>query len=87
MSIVSASRKLQGIIDYPMPATKHDVCAFLGLTGYYRELIPQYARKALALANAAKDDAPDVFGELTGDCLAAFRSIQAAFGEVVAKPV
>ena len=36
------------------PKTKKEVKAFLGLTGYYREVIPNYAAKAVPLSDLTK---------------------------------
>ena len=35
--------KLKAVEIYPVPTTKKDVRSFLGLTGYYRRFIPNYA--------------------------------------------
>ena len=38
---------------------KKQVCAFLGLTGYYRRFIPKYAETAAPPANLTRKDAPN----------------------------
>jgi phospholipid-translocating ATPase len=43
---------------FARPATKKDVRAFLGLTGYYRRFIPQYATIAACLSDLTKAAAP-----------------------------
>ena len=35
--------KLKAVSDFPQPETKRDTRAFLGLMGYYRKYIPNYA--------------------------------------------
>ena len=41
------------------PRTKKEVRAFLGLTGYYREFIPNYAAKAVPLSDLTKKGRPN----------------------------
>ena len=42
--------KIQAVLDFPTPATKKQVRAFLGLTGYYRKFIASYAELAAAIS-------------------------------------
>ena len=44
-------KKLQAVKDYPRPLTKKDMQAFLGLVGYYRRFIPQFAAAATPLTD------------------------------------
>ncbi len=41
------------------PKTKKEVKAFLGLTGYYREFIPNYAAKAVPLSDLLRKGQPN----------------------------
>ena len=41
--------KVKAVEDFPVPKTKRQVRAFLGLTGYYRRFIPHYAQTAADL--------------------------------------
>ena len=41
------------------PRAKTEVRAFLGLTGYYREFIPNYAAKAVLLCDLTKKGQPN----------------------------
>ena len=50
--------KLQAIQQLPVPKTKRDVRAFLGITGYYHKFIPDYATIAVPLADLTKKNAP-----------------------------
>ena len=51
--------KLQAIQQLPVPKTKRDVRAFLGITGYYGKFIPDYATIAVPLTNLTKKNAPN----------------------------
>ena len=51
--------KLQAIQQLPVPKTKSDVRAFLGITGYYCKFIPDYATIAVPLTNLTKKNAPN----------------------------
>ena len=44
---------------FPIPKTKTDVRAFLGLTGYYRRFIPDYATVAAPLTDLVKKACPN----------------------------
>eukprot|EP00731_Ephydatia_muelleri_P009850 Em0005g436a len=50
--------KLQGVESFPTPCTKTQVQCFLGLTGYYRKFIPNYADIAAPLTDLTKKSAP-----------------------------
>ena len=50
--------KLQAVADFPRPRTKTQVREFLGLTGYYRCFIPNYATLATPLTDLTKKSAP-----------------------------
>ena len=50
--------KLQAVADFPRPRTKTQVREFLGLTGYYRRFIPNYATLATPLTDLTKKSAP-----------------------------
>ena len=51
--------KLKAVSDFLQPETKKDVRAFLGLTGYYRKFIPNYATIALPLTDLTKKSLPN----------------------------
>ena len=52
--------KVTAILDFPQPKTKKDVRAWLGLTGYYRRLIPKYAARTILTSDLLKKDQPDL---------------------------
>lgn len=51
-------KKIQAVLDWPVPRNVHDVRSFLGLTGYYRRFIRHYAHKALPLTELTKEQTP-----------------------------
>ena len=79
-TVQTSSRLIKKIVEAPRPQTKKQVRSFLGLTGYYREYIPNYATIALPLTELTKkgksnqlewgERENDAFTELKG-CLAA----------------
>ena len=50
--------KIQAVQQTPPPQTKKQVRAFLGLTGYYRRFIPDYASIAAPLSDLTRKNAP-----------------------------
>lgn len=43
--------KISAVIDWKIPLTIHDLMQFLGLTGYFRSLLKDYARQAAPLTD------------------------------------
>ena len=52
--------KVESIKTYKQPKTKTDLRAFLGLVGYYRRFIPDFAKKTLLMTDATKKTAPNI---------------------------
>ncbi|PIK53206.1 hypothetical protein BSL78_09916 [Apostichopus japonicus] len=75
--------KVEAIINWPTPLTKTDVRSFLGLTGYYRKLIPDFAQIASPLTDLTKKSKPTVI-EWTEGCEQAFLSLKKL---ITCKPV
>ena len=69
--------KVKAVEDFPTPKTKKQVRAFLGLTGYYRKFIKNYAEKAMALTNLTRKNAPNNVLWTTA-CDTAFRELKKA---------
>ena len=51
--------KIQAVKDFPVPQTKKQVRLFLGLAGYYRCFIPDYASVTAPLTDLTRKDAPN----------------------------
>jgi hypothetical protein len=51
-------KKLQGIADWSPPWNPTEVCSFLGFTGYYRYLIPNYSKIVRPLLDLTKKTTP-----------------------------
>ena len=54
-----AELKVKAVRDFPQPQTKKQVRQFLGLTGYYRRFMENYAEHSFALTEATKKSSPD----------------------------
>ena len=67
--------KLQAVKAFPTPATKKQVRAFLGLTGYYRKFIPGYAEVAAPLTDITRKNAPNKV-QWSGSCDKAFSMLK-----------
>jgi len=52
--------KLTQIQETPRPKTKRQVRAFLGLVGYYRKFVPNFAERAVPLTDLTKKGQPNV---------------------------
>ena len=66
--------KLKVIAKYPIPTTKTQVRSFLGLTGYYRRFIPNYATIAYPLTELTRKVRSEKV-EWTNECSKAFKQI------------
>ena len=51
--------KVDAVQCFAVPKTKKQIRAFLGLTGYYRKFIPNYASVAVALTDLTRKSAPN----------------------------
>jgi hypothetical protein len=55
-------KKVQAIREYPTPQTARDVRAFIGLAGYYRRHVQNFAEIAKPLTNLTRKDIPFEWG-------------------------
>ena len=67
--------KVKAIEQFSTPTSKKQVCSFLGLAGYYRKFIPQYATVAAPLSDLTRKTQPEVV-KWSSECEAAFRSLK-----------
>ncbi|XP_071490086.1 uncharacterized protein [Diadema antillarum] len=67
--------KVEAVMNYPQPATKTDVRAFLGLTGYYRKFIPNYSKVAAPLSDLTRKSEPRLV-RWNNECGQAFESLK-----------
>ena len=51
--------KLRAVRELPVPSDKTQVRMFLGITGYYRKFLPNYASVAIPLTDLTKKSAPN----------------------------
>ena len=63
--------KVEAVKEFPRPKTKTDFRAFLGLRGYYRKFIPNYAEIAAPLSDLTRKAAPPIIS-WTDQCPRAF---------------
>jgi hypothetical protein len=73
--IMPEDEKLKKIREAEQPRTKKDLRAFLGLAGYYRKFIPEFATTALPLTDRTKKGRPDVI-VWDAECEAAFNTLK-----------
>ena len=67
--------KIKAVLDFPTPVTKKQVRAFLGLTGYYRKFVENYATLAVPLTDLTKKSLPDKV-EWTPACEVSFNTLK-----------
>ena len=67
--------KIAAVEAFPVPKTKKDVRAFLGLTGYYRKLIPKYATLAAPLTELTRKQQPNCLA-WNAECAEAFEALK-----------
>ena len=75
--------KTEAVKSFAIPQTKKDIRAFLGLSGYYRKFIRNYATIATSLTDLTKKSMPDTV-TWTEDCQKAFNQLKEA---LASKPV
>ena len=70
-------KKVETIVNYPVPKTKSAVRTYLGLTGYYQKFIPNYASVAKPLTDLTRKLLPDQVN-WTPDCQKAYEHLKQA---------
>lgn len=56
--VIRPGKKIEAIINYPSPIDAHGVRRFLGLAGYFRRFIPNYAAMTAQLTELTGNDVP-----------------------------
>ena len=69
--------EVKTVMEYPEPKNKKAVQAFLGLVGYYRRFIPNFATIAVPLTNLTRKSHPKQV-TWTSDCDKAFQELKTA---------
>ncbi|GFY16983.1 retrovirus-related Pol polyprotein from transposon 297 [Trichonephila clavipes] len=67
-----AQLKVQTILDFPVPRTKTQVRAFLGIAGYYRQYIPMFLSLAAPLKELLKGKQKKGYINWTSKCQESF---------------
>ncbi|MGH0149802.1 UNVERIFIED_CONTAM: hypothetical protein FKN15_016115 [Acipenser sinensis] len=67
--------KIQALVDAAIPKTKTQVRSLLGLAGYYRRFIPEYATVVNPLVDLTKKSAPNLI-KWSAECQGAFDTIK-----------
>ena len=68
-------RKMEAMESFPTPQTKKQVRVFLGLAGYYRRFIPNYASMAAPLTDLTRKSLPTKI-QWSDDCEQAFQHLK-----------
>ena len=69
--------KVKAIQEFPTPTTKKQVRSFLGIIGYYRNFIPQYATIASPITDLTRKTVPNMV-KWSPACEIAFRKLKEA---------
>ena len=69
------SAKIEAVRNFEQPTTKTRVRSFLGLTGYYRKFIPDYATLAAPLTDLTRKTKPNQVAWIP-ECAAAFDQLK-----------
>ena len=75
--VLPVKDKLEAISSFPVPEEKKQVRSFLGLAGYYRRFIPDFATVAAPLTDLTKSSEPQRVN-WTRKCEEAFRKLKVA---------
>ena len=67
--------KVQAVQDWKIPTNVTEVRSFLGLAGYYRRFIPQFARIAAPLTNLARKNIPFTWSLREGEAFIALKDV------------
>lgn len=65
------------MVEYPLPTTKKELRSFLGMTGYYRKFIDNFAKIAAPLTDCTKKGEPNKI-HWTSESVSAFKELKTA---------
>ena len=65
--------KVQAVKNYPVPTNKSDIHSFLGLVGYYRKFIPNFASISAPLSDLSKKTVSNIVW--TNECERSFNEV------------
>jgi hypothetical protein len=68
-------KKIECIINYPVPDNTKKIKSFLGLIGYYRKFIKDFSKKAKPLTNLLKQNQPFIWSDSCQDSFLFFKNI------------
>ena len=69
------SQKIEAVKKFPRPKTRRSIKQFLGLIGYYRRFIPQFAKMAKPLTHLTKLGVKFAWGDLKQKAFETLRDI------------
>ena len=78
--ILPNPKKIEAVLHYKQPVTKTEVKVFLGLCGYYRKFVPQYASISAPLPVLLKKGKPEHV-HWTAQCEEAFQILKHRLSE------
>ena len=78
--ILPNPKKIEAVLHYKQPVMKTDVKAFLGLAGYYRKFVPQYASISAPLTELLKKGKPELV-QWTSRCKETFQTLKCKLSE------
>lgn len=73
--IYPSPEKIKAVQRFPVPESKRDIQSFLGLTGYFRKFIKDYARIAQPLTDLLKDSRVFSFGQTEDHAFFALKNV------------
>ena len=78
--ILPNPKKIEAVHHYKRPESKTEVKSFLGLSGYNRKFVPQYASISAPLTNLLKNGKCEKV-EWTPECERSFQTLEKKLGE------
>ncbi|GBM30924.1 hypothetical protein AVEN_9804-1 [Araneus ventricosus] len=73
--------KVKAVLDFPIPTTKSQVRAFLGLAGYYNHYIPMFSSIVANLTETLKGKLRKENINWTEECTRAFKELKAQLSQ------